>query len=961
MEFLNIVAADIIRRLGKQPGTQLKDLTIVFPNKRASLFMNQYLAQHVAPPFWAPHYMTISEVFESMSSLTLADPVLLTFFLYKAYIAETHSAESFDHFYSWGEVLLNDFDDLDSAMVDADKLFANITDLEQLKRFDYIDEEQEAAIRRLFNSFNVQSVTQLQERYLQMWRLMPRIYKRFRQMLHDGGYAYTGMLQREVVESFKSQSGQLMGGKRFALVGFNVLNETERRLFLKLKEEAETLFYWDYDSGYTDGRDAEAGMFISDNIKLFGNSLSEKPELFNNLRGTKQIHFVAASTDSAQAAYAGAWLKQRLDGSMPLNRTAVVLCDESMLASVMECIPPTYGDGMPTQVNITMGYPLQETPVVSFIISILELMYRGWSPSARGGEGRWRFSYAQHVLRHPYTWLLNKDDAVGILSRCNASNQSYPPCSWFAGKPFIADIFSPSDGNICADLMRLNQVVQAVAIRSSQTLYTESLYTASTVISRFIRLMEEEHLDFDSPDTLLRLMRQALASRSVAFHGEPAVGIQIMGILETRNLDFENLIILSCNEGMLPRQAHVTSFILNFLREAYGMTTTRRRVALYAYYFYRLISRGRHISIVYNNDTDSSCRGEMSRFMMQLKYDPTITISSETTLRPLPSVIVPAAASLGLNASKGFKMPASLSPSALNTYIDCPLRFYLQYICSFSDDDEVCEDVADNLFGSIFHNALERFYAPRRGRRLTLSDYPTGKDEAYLIHRLVDEAFAKEMLGCTDEAIAANNYTLHLTGTQMLNHDVICRYVKKQLESDRQVLPLTIIATEQKLYQDFRFTDQGGNECCVKIGGIIDREDIATIKGHEVHRIVDYKTSVRAKTTKSIADLFDPACTSRSSHIFQTLYYCEVMHLSRPDGPPISPTLLYVKQPTPPEKSTVCIGSEPVTDYMAQCHEEFQTHLQALLRNIADPSTPFTSTAVESHCTYCPFVTLCKK
>ena len=961
MEFLNIVAADIIRRMGKQPGVQLKDLTIVFPNKRASLFMNQYLAQYMAPPFWAPHYMTISELFESMSHLTPADPVLLTFFLYKAYIAETHSDESFDHFYSWGEVLLNDFDDLDSAMVDADKLFANITDLEQLKRFDYIDEDQEAAIRRLFTSFNVQSVTQLQERYLQMWRLMPRIYKRFRQMLHDSGYAYTGMLQREVVESLQSQPTQPLNRRRFALVGFNVLNETERRLFLKLKEDADTLFYWDYDSGYTKGRDAEAGMFVTDNIKLFGNSLSAKPELFNNLLGSKHIHFVAASTDSAQAAYSGSWLKQQLDGTTPLNHTAVVLCDESMLAPVMECIPPTCIDGSATQVNVTMGYPLQETPVVSFIMSILELTYRGWSPSACGGEGRWRFNYAQHVLRHPYTWLLNKDDAIDILSRCNASNQSYPPGSWFADKPFIADIFHPSDGNICADLMRLNHVVQAVAIRSSQALYTESLYTASTVISRFIRLMEEEHLEFDSPDTLLRLMRQALASRSVAFHGEPAVGIQLMGILETRNLDFENLIILSCNEGLLPRQSHVTSFILNFLREAYGMTTTRRRVALYAYYFYRLISRSRHISIVYNNDTDSPTRGEMSRFMMQLKYYPSITIASETALRPLPSAIQTAATLPMLTASKALELPARLSPSALNTYIDCPLRFYLQYICKFSDDEEVSEDVADNLFGSIFHNALERFYAPRIGRRLTLSDYPSGKDEAFLIHRLVDEAFAKEMFGYTDNEIAANSYTLHLTGTQMLNHDVICRYVRKQLESDRQVLPLTIIATEQKLYQNFSFTDSSGQERCVEIGGIIDREDIATIGGREVHRIVDYKTSTRAKTTKSIADLFDPTCTSRSSHIFQTLYYCEVMHLYRPDGPPLSPTLLYVKQPTPPEKSTVCIGSEPVEDYMAQCHDIFNAHLQTLLRNITDPSMPYTPTAVDSHCSYCPFSTLCKK
>ncbi len=981
MDFLDIVATDIIRRIDSGKYGQMKDLTIVFPNKRASLFFNQHLARHTEPPIWAPHYTTITELFQSMSRLTVADPALLTFYLYKAYMVETGEEESFDHFYSWGEVLLSDFDDIDSAMVDAEKLFINISDLEQLTRFDYIDHEQEEAIRKLFESFNIKSVTQLQERYLRMWKAMPRIYARFRQMLESHGYAYPGMMKRDVIERLDLSAGNMQGstyapehieaqGGTYALVGFNVLNETERQLFLHLRRTHQALFYWDYDESFAANPDMEAGMFISDNIKLFGNSLAwATPDMFRNLKsGKKNIQFVASSTDSAQCSYAGVWLANSLSSSQPLNKTAIVLCDESLLPSVLNTLPPTYDGSHPTQLNITMGYPLGQTPVVGFIMAVLELRYRGWRGAARHSGGKWRYTYAERVLRHPYTLLMAKDDATRIVGQCKRQNLIYPDASLFDIGGFISDVFQPPRADMAADLEHLGHILQTIAMHTDDVLYTESIYTAYTTINRFCRLMRDEGLQFSSPDTLLRLMRQALSARSIAFHGEPAVGVQLMGILETRNLDFDNIIMLSTNEGMLPRQSHSTSFILNFLREANGMTTTRRRIALYAYYFYRLMARATNITLVYNSSTDGLHRGEMSRFMMQLKYEGDISGMSQITATGRQADIRTEAGVIVAHADRSSPPITSLSPSAINTYLDCKLRFYLQHICHFHQDDEVSEDVADNTFGSIFHNAMERFYATRLGRPLTVRDFhiaPGGygkdHDTTYTIRRIVDQAFARELFGYDETDITADRYRLDLNGTQLLNHEVICQYVYKQLVADMQLTPLTILATENRRYDKFAYTDAYGRQASIDIGGIIDREDICTIEGRELHRIVDYKTSIKAKTAGSIADLFDRTLPSRSSHIFQTFYYCEVMlaHLTDPTAP-LSPALLYIKQAQDPCQTQVKIGGKPITDYRLQCHDEFATRLGNLLAEMLNPDNPFEANTNDTHCTFCPFKTLCR-
>ncbi len=1006
--FLEFVAEDLSGIARDRHDGQLRDMTVIFPNKRASLFLNQQITKYMSPPFWTPRYSTISELFQSLGGLTVADPVLLVYYLYKAYTSVTGKSETFDQFYSWGEVLLNDFEDIDNNMVDAGKLFVNITDLEALSNFDYIDKDQEEAIRRLFDSFSTETTTELHRRYLEMWNKMPQIYHTFRSMLRKDKYAYSGMLKREVAE--KIRKGQLDDDNLRTLdtdfrhpyvVGFNVLNETEKTLFKYLKDSYGATFYWDYDEGYTQsGTVFEAGSFISDNIKLLGNRLVGK-DIYDNLRKDKTIRFVSSPTDNAQCSYAGTWLSDTLTAGSPLNRTAVVLCDEHLLQPLLHSIPDTYADGLSTELNITMGYPMQETPVAGFVMALLELVFRGWKPKTGGTPvGRWRYTYVDKVLKHPYLLMMNRRDALSLLADFKKNNNTFPRQDAFKGE-FIEDVFSEPSSSVQDNIRHIAELVKAVAQKMAQqpgdnALYSESVYNAWTILNRFHDLIDRHDLTFDTPETLIRLVRQAIASRSIAFHGEPAVGVQVMGILETRNLDFDNIIMLSTGEGMLPKAGHSTSFILNFLREAHGMTTVKRQTSLYAYYFYRLLQRAENVTLVYNSSTDGLNKGEMSRFMMQLKYEGGSILADSTRIQEFGLVadedsgtddtdkeVDDERTDTGLLAvdksaesvGKGLDDIERLSPSALNTYMACQLQFYLGRVCGFREDDEINENVADNVFGSIFHRAMEYFYLPFTGQvldsgffnRFVRTDAEgkahTTKEGEFTIRRCVDRAFALEMFKVEEKEVMRDKFELELNGSQLLNHKVISKYVKKQIASDSRCVPLTIHEQEREHYVNVSFPDADSTRA-VQLGGIIDRVDSATVDGTRHCRIADYKTSSTPQSTASVESLFLPA-KNRASHIFQTFYYSEVMmRCMERDGkdlPALSPALLYIKLKRKEADSVVKIGKDPVTDYQSQCHDEYSKRLKHLLTEVFDRTGQFVQNDTDDHCKFCPFKMLCGK
>ena len=360
--FLEYVAHDLIAKYG----CNLSRIAVVFPNKRASLFMNEYLAREARQPMWSPAYITISELFRDKSALTVADPIKQVCDLYRSFTTITGSTESLDHFYGWGQLLLADFDDIDKNMADVHQVFANLKDIHELDNVDYLNQGQRDILKKFFSNFSDDHTSELKKRFLSLWCHFEDIYHDFNQRLEQQGLAYEGALYRRVAEDDKAQYTY----DAYALVGFNVLQQVECQLFRRLRQMGKAHFYWDFDNYYLSGN--EAGHYINKYLYEFGNELdNDNAELYDNLSAEKDITYIASTTESAQAHYITSWLKA--NGRIAAGRkTAIVLCDESLLQTVIHCLPPEV-----TKVNITTGYPLSQSPVASLVQLLLSLQNFG--------------------------------------------------------------------------------------------------------------------------------------------------------------------------------------------------------------------------------------------------------------------------------------------------------------------------------------------------------------------------------------------------------------------------------------------------------------------------------------------------------------------------------------------------------------------------------------------------------
>ena len=564
--FLQQVAKDLYH---KTEGN-LADVAVVFPNKRASLFFNEYLAAEAGHPIWSPSYLSISELFRNASDLQTGDPVKLVCDLYKIFCEATGSKESLDEFYFWGEMLIADFDDADKNMVDTDTLFSNLKDLNEItESYDFLEEGQKEAISQFFHNFSITQTTELKKRFTSLWNTLGDIYTRFKKTLSKQRIAYEGMLYRDVITHFDAEQYPY---RTYVFVGFNVLNKVEHTLFRKLQKEGKAMFYWDYDRFYLERNPHEAGEFIRRNLRDFPSELSE--ECFNHLDKPKDITYIASPTENGQTRYLPEWLRENLTADE--KETAVVLCNESLLQPVLHALPDNV-----RHLNVTMGFPLSQTPAYSFVNAIMALHIEGYNPE----NGRFMFDEVLNVLRHPYTRQLS-ELTQSVENDLTTHNRFYPLPSELQRDELLELIFSPCRDNL--KLCRLlSDALKRVALlyrnqnnHSADTrdqLYRESLFKTYTLINRFATLIENDDLKV-RPDTLMRLLTRVISTTNIPFHGEPAIGLQVMGVLETRNLDFKHLIMLSVNEGQLPKTGNDASFIPYNLRKAFGIDRKSTRL-----------------------------------------------------------------------------------------------------------------------------------------------------------------------------------------------------------------------------------------------------------------------------------------------------------------------------------------------------------------------------------------------
>ena len=956
--FLKLVAADLY----KHTKGNLAHTAVVFPNKRAGLFFNEYLAQESDSPIWSPAYVSISELFRSLSPWEVGDPVKLVCELYKIFRRETQSTETLDDFYFWGEMLISDFDDADKNKVDTDKLFSNLQDLRNIMDdYTFIDDEQEEAIRQFFQNFSIERRTALKERFISLWDVLGNIYKGFRESLASQNIAYEGMMYRHVIEHLDVDK---LPYEKYVFVGFNVLNKVEHTLFTQLKDAGKAVFYWDYDEFYMkENRQAvthEAGEFIRRNLRDFPSPLSG--ELFKNLSKPKEVHYIASSTENAQARYLPQWIRNNL--TTPEKETAVVLCNEALLQPVLHSLPAEV-----KHVNITMGFPLSQTPVYSFLIALLELHTHGFNFKS----GRYTFQSVVTLLKHPYTRQLT-GQAELLEKELTRNNRFYPLPGELGKDEFLTRLFTPLSGNLNL-CIRLSETLQQVAgIYQANTsgtedtdafnqLYRESLFKAYTTINRFRTLIEEDELTVQS-ETFRRLLVKVLSATNIPFHGEPAIGMQVMGVLETRNLDFRHLVLLSVNEGQLPKSGGDSSFIPYNLRKAFGMTTIEHKIAVYAYYFYRLLQRAERITLMYNTSSDGLNRGEWSRFMLQflIEWPHPITRqfleagqspqgTSPITVEKTPDVIRRMQSLFDVRANP----KAKFSPSALNYYLDCPLKFYYRYVAGLSAPDEVSAEIDSATFGSIFHYAAEHIYKDltTHGKVINKEALETLLRNEVKLQDYVDTAFKKLFFN------VPQNEKPEYNGVQLINSAVIARYLKQLLQNDLRYAPFTFIASEMEVDEPIDIQTPKG-VIKSRIGGIIDRMD----SKDGTLRIVDYKTGGDADTPPHVESLFIPD-KKRSNYVFQTFLYAAIMCRKQPTMK-IAPALLYIHRAATETYSPVIQMGEPrkpkeaVEDF-SKYEKEYRERLQGLLEEIFNPEKSFTQTEIIEKCTYCDFKALCKR
>ena len=906
--FLEYVAEDMLSKYG----TNLSRVAVVFPNKRASLFLNEHLARAASKPIWSPACITISELFRQQSEMQVADPIKLVCDLHKSFCLCTESQETLDKFYGWGQLLLTDFDDIDKNMADADRVFANLRDIHELDDISYLTDEQRKMIHRFFSNFSEDHNSELKERFLRLWSHFADIYHDFNRRLASQNLAYEGALYRQVVENLNVQCSTFNVYDHYLFVGFNLLQKVEMQLFSSLQQAGKAHFYWDFDHYYL--KRHEAGQYIGRYLEHYPNELDvTSTDIYGNFSKQKHVSIISAPTEDIQARYVSTWLRERQrlnDG----RRTAIVLCNENLLQTVIHCLPDEVD-----KVNVTTGYPLSQTPVASLIRIYFDLQLLGRTPRI-----------LRILQRHPYARYISDDQ-----------------------QPLL-------------------QILREVATKGrediSDPLFQESLFRAYTLVNRIENLRQSGDLTVDQT-TLQRLTMQIIQQTSIPFHGEPAEGIQVMGVLETRNLDFDHVLLLSCNEGNIPRGINDSSFIPHSIRQAYELTTIENKVTIYAYYFHRLLQRAGDVTILYNSSTEDGQRGEMSRFMLQLMVESPHAItrhtlqSGQSVQKWHPEPIVKTPHVLQVMQSQFTTQHPILSPTAITKYMRCPLQFYYLYVADIQQpdtpDDE--QELDNRIFGNIFHEAADIIYKqlPKQIDKPLLSHLLKSKVE---IERAVDEAFHRIIPYVPKR------------GLQLINREVIIHYLRQLITIDLRLAPFTILGLECDVKR--QLTPHTTNFQPSVIGGRIDRLDLIN---DEYIRVVDYKTgSKRLKPLADVEAIFLPEnIHEHSDYYLQTFVYADIIQRSLAESGSslklqtpniklqtsnikVSPALLFIQHAGGEGYDpTLCFGREPVRD-IAQYADRFNELLDEKITEIFSPDVPFVPTDDLRTCSTCPFAPMCR-
>lgn len=823
---------------------------MVLPNKRASLFLKQHLSKLIDKPIWLPQIIGTQELIEQLSDYQLIDNTIQLFELYEVYKNNSKEPEPFDEFTKWGQIVLHDFNEVDRYLVPTDQLFKHINEA------------------RAIEVWNVdgQPISEFQQKYLAFWQQLGDIYNSFTKHLNDKGFAYEGLAYRKVCEALKSNPEDFIAkkitAKHLLFAGFNAFNKAEVEIIKELKKQNKCSVIFDADSYYLEDKEQESGLFLRKWYKQdYFKPFTVVNEKFKTAK--KQIDILGIPQNVGQAKY----LSTLLSNLKPeeYTQTAIVLADENLLVPVLQSIPKEIEN-----INVTMGYPLKNTPLNNFF----EIYLATYINAQRYGYNEkltYHYKDLLKLFQLPFTKIVFGAEA------CESIKKQIIKHNWvFINKDnleWINDKLPISFGKEININQLLKQCVQFIELGkkhynnqkdTNYYLELEYLFQFAKLFQQIIGLTEKYPF-IESPKSFYSLYRQILSSYNIDLYGEPLRGLQVLGMLETRNIDFKNVIMLSVNEGVLPAGKGFNSFIPFDIKKVdeYDLPTHIEKDAVYAYHFYRLIQNAENVTILYNTQTDEFGSGEQSRFVTQIEnelpsYNKEIKINKKLIIYPphdakhevnevkkTPQII----AKIKERFNGGF------SPSAITTYIECPLNFYYNYVIGTKESDEVEEEIEMSSFGTFVHNALEELYSPFIGKNITEHD----------LKKMLQKSDNEVVKAFTAEKFTENELK---RGKNLLTLNVAQNYVKTFINNEIELLKngetnLYIEALEKELAAEVLV-----NNSSFKIKGKADRIDVL----NDTLRIIDYKTGVAEANnlkTESIVYLKE----SKYTKAFQVLMY----------------------------------------------------------------------------------------
>lgn len=916
-----------------QSDVDLRQCLFVFPSRRSSLFFQKYLGQCSSRPVFSPDIVTIGDLFARLTPLKRGDKIELLYILWGRYAdickSRGREAEGFDDFVSLGETILADFNDVDKYMADHAKLFANISDLRELDSgYEFLTEDQKDALKRFWGVIVSGRDSAQKTKFLGMWEILDELYIAFKEALRQRAIAYEGMLQREVAEDLLYGDAALVAERlapyrRIVVVGQNALCKCEMALLDYIKRELDGDFYWDYYGECLRDAANKASHFIKGYIEKYPSKYKIEAEA----AGRPEVKVVAASSAVAQAKVAAAELEVAREDS-----TAVVLPDENLLMPLLNSIPENI-----RHINVTMGYGLHNSSTASLMDMLASLQLN------RRDRGFYHKDVTA-ILNHPFVRNICPGEAQSLKQEIVASNMIYVDPARFAIEPLLQLVFSPQGSvpEVAGWQMECLEHI-APSISDIEREFAHGYYTSVSHLK-----------DLDIPmgmKTYFRFLREVTSRLTVDFRGEPLSGLQVMGPLEVRAIDFDTLIILSVNEGVFPAKSVGDSLMPYNVRRGFGLPTVELFDSIAAYHFYRSIYRAKRVVLIYDSRTKGLLSGEESRFVKQLHYHYRFPITFESVdleIKPVEGVVrsvdksetvLAKMRNLYLEGGEGDKY---LSASSLNDYLACRLKFYYKHVAGLEEEDEISEDVDAGQFGNTFHHTMEAVY-DRVGRNSVVTKellVQLIKEKGFVEH-LVAKFLNKELKQPEDAPLGRRN---------QITANLVAEMVRTTLRRDGDYAPFTYVASELKMRNALE-VNVSGAPAKVRIKGFIDRLDRK--EGADL-RICDYKTGNVDEVGSYIHEsCLDKVFEGEKKTSFQMLVYALLLSMEKDGrGKDYNLSVYQIKKLySQAVESKLCPGSTVAA---------FEARLKALVEEIFDPSVAFDGVEAGSKtCEYCPAKAIC--